>query len=204
MVTRGWQNIRGKGAAVAAVAGIGALLAGCSTIGRPESTASLGTRESGIAVTCEPNQRALVRQVLVNGTPQSQVECTSGFASAGTPGSFGPVPAAYAPSAVPVSYGYAQGPIAPVDNTRFVRAVPAREVVTSDVAPRRVSYQRVPERVVTRRTRSVQKSAIIIGSSAGVGAGIGAAAGGKKGALVGALLGGGGATLWDQMTRHRQ
>src|SRR5437764_1062793 len=109
MVTRGWQNIRGKGAAVAAVAGIGALLAGCSTIGRPESTASLGTRESGIAVTCEPNQRALVRQVLVNGTPQSQVECTSGFASAGTPGSFGAVPAADAPATVNGSWLMAHG-----------------------------------------------------------------------------------------------
>jgi hypothetical protein len=51
--------------------------------------------------------------------------------------------------------------------------------------------------------RSVKKSAIIIGSSAGVGAGVGAAVGGKKGALIGAVIGGGGATLWDQVTRRR-
>jgi hypothetical protein len=48
----------------------------------------------------------------------------------------------------------------------------------------------------------VKKSAVIIGSSAGVGAGVGAAVGGKKGALVGAVIGGGGAALWDQITRR--
>jgi hypothetical protein len=49
----------------------------------------------------------------------------------------------------------------------------------------------------------VKKSAIIIGSSAGVGAGVGAAVGGKKGALIGAAIGGGGAAVWDQVTRRR-
>ena len=49
----------------------------------------------------------------------------------------------------------------------------------------------------------MKKSAIIIGSSAGVGAGVGAAVGGKKGALIGAVVGGGGATLWDQITRRK-
>jgi hypothetical protein len=50
----------------------------------------------------------------------------------------------------------------------------------------------------------VKKSAIIIGSSAGAGAGLGAAIGGKKGAAIGAIIGGGGATLWDQFTRHKK
>jgi hypothetical protein len=49
----------------------------------------------------------------------------------------------------------------------------------------------------------VKKSAIIIGSSAGVGAGVGAAVGGKKGALIGAAIGGGGAAIWDQITRRK-
>jgi hypothetical protein len=48
----------------------------------------------------------------------------------------------------------------------------------------------------------VKKSAIIIGSSAGIGAGVGAAVSGKKGALIGAAIGGGGAAIWDQMTRR--
>ena len=52
-------------------------------------------------------------------------------------------------------------------------------------------------------TPQVKKSAIIIGSSAGVGAGVGAAVGGKKGALLGAVIGGGGATAWDQITRRK-
>ena len=35
------------------------------------------------------------------------------------------------------------------------------------------------------------------------GAGLGAVLGGKKGAAIGAIVGGGGATLWDQITRHK-
>jgi hypothetical protein len=68
------------------------------------------------------------------------------------------------------------------------------------MAPRR--YASTPVRY-GRSTRSVKKSALIIGGSAGAGAGIGAAIGGKKGALIGALLGGGGATVWDQLTRRK-
>jgi hypothetical protein len=49
----------------------------------------------------------------------------------------------------------------------------------------------------------VKKSAVIIGSSAGVGAGVGAAISGKKGALIGAAIGGGGAAVWDQITRRK-
>jgi hypothetical protein len=48
----------------------------------------------------------------------------------------------------------------------------------------------------------VKKSAVIIGSSAAVGAGVGALAKGKKGALIGAAIGGGGAAIWDQITRR--
>ena len=54
-----------------------------------------------------------------------------------------------------------------------------------------------------KKARSVKKSAVIIGSSAGVGAGVGAAVGGKKGALIGATIGGGGAAIWDQVTRRK-
>ncbi|HYT75969.1 MAG TPA: hypothetical protein VEL79_14540 [Vicinamibacterales bacterium] len=193
MATFGLQNLRQRGAVAVSVVALGALVAGCSASARPESIATTGAA----GVSCEPNQRAVVRQVVVNGAPESQFACTSvgAFAPVGTTGGYGAA-AAYQP----VSYAYTQPPI---DSARLVRTVPVREVITRDVAPRRVSYQRAPERVI-RRTRSVQKSAIIIGSSAGVGAGIGAAAGGKKGALVGALIGGGGATLWDQITRRRQ
>jgi hypothetical protein len=165
-----------------------------------------------LAVSCEPNQRAVVRQVALNGALQSQVQCetvTQGFAPVGTAAAYGApaptVPAGYgyapAPVAVPASYGYTQ-PQAPLENTRIVRTAYPQEVVTRPAA-QRVVYQPARERVVTQPKRSVKKSAVIIGSSAGVGAAIGAVAGGKKGAGIGALIGGGGAAVWDQITRRK-
>jgi hypothetical protein len=194
------QNIRQKGAAAAAVVGLGALLVGCSRDGVNAQVAAAG---APVAVSCEPNQRAVVRQVAVNGALQSQVQCEtvmpSAFAAAGTTGSFGGTPVAYAPG------GYQQvayAPVAPLDNTRMVRtAYPQEAVVTRQVAPRRAVTQRT-ERVYQPK-RSVKKSAVIIGSSAGIGAGIGAAVGGKKGAGIGALIGGGSAAVWDQITRRK-
>ena len=187
------MQIRTKGAAAAAVLGLGAMLTACSR------DAAQG---APVAVSCEPNLRAVVRQVAVNGALQSQVNCESvnGLAT--------PYASAYAPvgmsgtygGAVPVGYTtYAPDANAP---TQFVRTAYPQQVVTRSVAPqpRRVtSYQ--TERVQPKR--SVKKSAIIIGASAGAGAGIGAAVGGKKGAGIGALIGGGGAALWDQITRRK-
>src|SRR5829696_5012010 len=120
------QNIRQKSAAAAAVVGLGALLVGCSRdgVGAAPLAATAG---APLAVSCEPNQRAVVRQVAVNGAFQSQVQCETvvatpnGFApayAAGTPGAYGATPAAYAPA------GYQQvayAPVAPLDNTRIVR-----------------------------------------------------------------------------------
>jgi uncharacterized membrane protein len=86
------------------------------------------------------------------------------------------------------SFGDAR--IVPVSQPATVaRPIPARQVVYTDARP-------------VRTSRTVKKSAIIIGSSAGAGAGVGAAIGGKKGALIGAAIGGGGAALWDQLTRR--
>ena len=204
------HNIGRKGTAAAAVIGLGALLVGCSREASLNGAQLAAAAGAPLSVSCEPNQRAVVRQVAVNGTLQAQVQCSSALVSVGTSGTYGesaPVAYAPAPSAQPVSYGYAQ-PVAynvPLENTRLVRTSYPPQVVTREVAPRQVtSYQRAPERVVVRQPkRSVKKSAIIIGSSAGVGAGIGAAVGGKKGAGIGALLGGGGAALWDQITRRK-
>ena len=199
------HNIGRKGAAAAAVLGLGALLVGCSRE-TALNGAPLAANASGapLAVACEPNQRAIVRQTAVNGALQSQVQCESvaEVGAIGTTGYAAAAPVAYRPGFQPVSYTQP----APLENTRIVRTAYPREVVTREVAPRRVTnYQPAPERVVVRQPkRSVQKSAIIIGSSAGVGAGIGAAVGGKKGAGIGALLGGGGAAVWDQITRRKQ
>ena len=65
---------------------------------------------------------------------------------------------------------------------------------------RRVTTQRVSSE--TRPQRSWQKSALLIGGSAGTGAGVGALIGGKKGALAGAAIGGGAAAIYDQVKRH--
>jgi hypothetical protein len=202
------HTIRRKGAAAAAIVGLGAFaVTGCSR-DAALSSAQLTAAALGapVSVACEPQQRAVVRQVVVNGALQSQVQCESmagsAFAPAGTTGSFAgtlPVSYAQAPMAQPVAY------TVPLENTRLVQTAYPQPVVTREVAPRVVRYQPAQERVVVRQPkRSVTKSAIIIGSSAGVGAGIGAAVGGKKGAGIGALLGGGGAAVWDQITRRKQ
>jgi hypothetical protein len=188
------------GRAAGAALGLGALLVtvGCGTRDAASVSAqTLGATPAGlpVVVTCEPHQRTLVRPVVVNGASVSQVECVAAGQVSTT-----------------VAYG-AQAP-APVVQTQQgfvpVRASTpvysdfgdARVVPVSQPAPaRQVVYQE--RRVPVKQTRSVKKSAIIIGSSAGVGAGVGAAVGGKKGALIGAAIGGGGAAIWDQITRRK-
>ena len=65
------------------------------------------------------------------------------------------------------------------------------------------SSRRDPARRVRgEAARSWQKSALLIGGSAGAGAGVGALMGGKKGALAGAAIGGGAAAIYDQVKRH--
>src|SRR5205809_936076 len=149
------QNTRRFGI-TAALAGLGALLAGCASQTAP------------LALACEPNQRALVRQVTVNGVAQPQLECSSAPAAAFG----GVVPAAYttAPTAMPV--GYYPQPQPAIADAQFVRAAYQPAVITRPVASR-VAYQPAARRVAVRPKRSVAKSAVIVGSSAGVGAGIG-------------------------------
>ncbi len=151
-----------------------------------------------VVVSCEPHQRTLVRPVVVNGATVSQVECVAADAQAAA--AYAQPVAQYAAPVyaqpAPVRYSaprqvvYDDG----LEDARVVRTSTARPVQT-----RRVVYQE-PE---VRKTRSVKKSAVIIGSSAAVGAGIGALAKGKKGALIGAAIGGGGAAVWDQITRRK-
>ena len=195
------HSIRSRSTTAAAPSGASALLlVGCGSRDFGDTRAqAMGSGGVPTAVSCEPNQRALVRPAVINGTTVSQVECVSGQYAAAPVA----VPAAYQPAVpapTPVSYTVpAQQPFVPLDNTRVV---PVQQYpAAAPVAPRRVVYQRAPERVV-RDTRSVKKSAVIIGSSAAGGAGLGALLGGKKGAAIGAIVGGGGATLWDQITRH--
>ncbi len=184
--------------------GCGAAQNGVASAAQPVAAAQPGTP---VVVSCEPNQRTLVRPTVINGVALSQVECVSAGEVAIAANQV--VPSA---AAVPVSH------LAPVPGTAAPRSaewgdtrIVQPEAASHPVAARPVRTQQVvyddeiderPVRVVKPR-RSVKKSAIIIGSSAGVGASVGAAVGGKKGALIGAVVGGGGATLWDQVTRRK-
>jgi hypothetical protein len=191
-------------AALAATVGCGVQPAGNSVsaqplAGQPAVASAAQPAGSPVVVSCEPHQRTLVRPVVVNGAQLSQVECiTNGDLPVAQPVQY-VAPVTYRaarPAAVPV------GPVV-YDEAGDARVVStARPVSTARAIPtRQVVYR---DEVPVRPKRSVAKSAVIIGSSAGAGAGVGALIGGKKGALIGAAVGGGGATLWDQVTRRQK
>ena len=152
----------------------------------------LGAATAGnqqMLVNCGPYQRTLVRTTYLNGQPVASVDC---------------VPAEdAATAAVAAPAGYAVQQYAPAAAQRVVyTSAPAPRVVRT-VAPARTVTQ--TQRVYTERrpVRSKTKSAVIIGTTAAAGAGVGALIGGKKGAIIGAVAGGGGAAVWDQVTRRR-
>jgi hypothetical protein len=178
----------------AALLGIGALaVTGCSSgtpVAAAPSTAIAAAAPGAtpIAVNCGPGQQALIRPSLLAGQAISQVDC---------------VPVTGMPGAATVGYpGVAGAPMAAAyyDAPRMVEAPVVYRPAARPVSYRTASAPRVVQR---RPVRSVAKSAIIIGSSAGVGAGVGGAVKGKKGALIGAAIGGGAATIWDQITRRK-
>jgi hypothetical protein len=106
-----------------------------------------------------------------------------------TPGAVAPL--AYAPYQAVPAYQAAPYPVQTQYVTeRAVAQAPARRVVTQRSSETRPAQ------------RSWQKSALLIGGSAGTGAGVGALVGGKKGALAGAAIGGGAAAIYDQVKRH--
>lgn len=175
--------------------GCGAAQNAAGVRGQEPANAQAG---ASVVVSCEPHQRALVRPVVVNGAAVSHVECvapdrqTAAYAQ----------PQAATPQTIPTRYSYA----APRTRAAYTELAPARviPVRTETIArPVRTSQVVYDEPVRVRRDRSVKKSAVIIGSSAAVGAGVGALTKGRKGALIGAAIGGGGAAIWDQLTRRR-
>jgi len=162
-------------------------------------------------VNCGPGQQALIRPSIVNGQAVSQVDCV---AVATAPVGYAQAPYGAAPIqalAQPVAYPQAVGAVQPAptyvsypaEAPVVVAPAAARPASTARRTAYRTSGDYVEYQPARRKSgRSWQKSAVIIGSTAGIGAGVGAATGGKKGALIGAAIGGGGAAIWDQVTRR--
>ena len=98
----------------------------------------------------------------------------------------------------------ATAPVSPTtpSGVHRIDSAPAATALTPAPATSRTVAADTSPRYVTK-TRSKKKSAVIIGSSAGVGAAIGALAGGGKGAAIGALAGGAGGLIYDRTTAKK-
>jgi hypothetical protein len=138
---------------------------------------------------CAPNQQATMARVLVNGQELMTLACVErvndGMAYYQPAQPMMAAPMAYAQ---PVSYVPVQPAPAPAPRP----------------AARRVTYREQGDTVryePDAKKRSIAKTAMIIGGSAGAGAGVGAIAGGKKGALIGAAIGGGAASIYEATKR---
>ena len=141
---------------------------------------STATTASPTLVQCEPTQEAVLQRSIVANREVAQVTCVTRT-----------VPAA---AGVPY-YGQPMGYAQPVS---YVQPDIVQRPAVQTVRPR-------AQRTVVRETapkRSWQKTALVIGGSAGAGAGVGALAGGKKGALIGAAVGGGAASIYEAMKRR--
>jgi hypothetical protein len=180
-------NLRPSHVASAAVLiGLGAILLFWAPWTARANTA---LQTSNVAVNCESRQQAVVRQTIVSGELQVNIQCVNSTAlqPAGFVDEYGrPLPAtANGVGMVPAVYSTQPVAAAPYAPRSVVRQAP-RTISTSTSRP---------------AGRSWQKTALVIGGSAGAGAGVGGLIGGKKGALIGAAIGGGSATLFEAIKR---
>ncbi len=164
------------------------------------ASGNTATQPATVAVNCEPNQQAVVRQTMVNGEMHVNIQCVGaggpqqvvytdqyGRPLPVMPNGIGPTPVTYAPQPA-----YAPAPVYAAQPVYASQPV-ARTTVRSE---QRVVSERVPQ-----KKRSWQKAALLIGGSAGTGAGVGGLVAGKKGALVGAAIGGGAASIYEGVKR---
>jgi hypothetical protein len=158
-----------------------------SSRGSIGTSPAFGLSDQGaVIVSCDAGQRAVVRPARAGDNSVSRVDCLT----ADGMGTTDSLSSGYV-SSEPLTTGA-------VGDARLVRASYPTTMIREEQPVRRTV-----SRPTVRRTRTWQKSAMIIGGTAGAGAGIGAIVGGKKGALLGAAIGGGAATVYDQMTRRR-
>lgn len=181
------------GALVAVLAGVAA----CAPASQNAQPATMA-QSAPVLLSCPAGLQPLLRQAIVNGAAVPQVECVTAPVAG--------VAAAPAMQYVPAQV-QAQAPVyaAPSYTPAPVVHAPAPVPAAYDPPVRRTSARRAvydDDVVEYKKPRSWKKSAVIIGSAAGVGAGVGGATKGKKGALIGAAIGGGAAAIWDQVTRR--
>jgi hypothetical protein len=178
-------------------------LAGAVTVGAMLVSYNLGERQvfSRSMTPSMPTQMMLVGPDGV-ARPYLVQAGQAAFGQPFTGQSYGWSPYSTATTGAMVPYAYQAYPAQQPQGAYPVQTqyVTAERAVTRPTV-RRVSTQRSVSSEVEPR-RSWQKSALLIGGSAGAGAGLGAAMGGKKGALAGAAIGGGAAAIYDQMKRH--
>ena len=149
--------------------------------------------DAGVAVECEPGQRAVVR---ASAGAAPSVSCVSEArpvaARAALPDT------AYAPMATATPVGGGLVTVSDGGDRPY-----ARPAVLTGPTEVYVPRTRTVSREVEAPKRTVKKSVAIIAGSTAVGAVAGGLVKGKKGAVVGGLLGGGAATVWDQVTRRQ-
>jgi hypothetical protein len=151
-----------------------------------------------VAVNCEPNQQAIVRQTIVDGETHVNIQCVGagGQQSVVYTDQYGrplPVMPVGVVASTPAVYT-AQPAYAPAYAAQPVYAPPVTR--STAASQRRVVSERAPQ-----KKRSWQKTALLIGGSAGTGAGVGGLVAGRKGALVGAAIGGGAASIYEGVKR---
>ena len=149
--------------------------------------------------------RGPATQAAPNGSPAVAPNGT-----AGAPNGITVTPAAIATAPQVVYVDQFGRPLTVAPATQVAPLVPAVEpaYIASPqpqpyVRPVSTVRERSAPRVVrvSEHRRSWQKSALIIGGSAGTGAGIGGLIAGGKGAAIGAAIGGGGAALYEAVKR---
>jgi hypothetical protein len=174
-------------------------VAGALAVGAVLVSYNLGARNSFSGQTTAPTTQMLVGPDGI-ARPYLVQAGQTGFGQAmpGQPYGWSPYSTTTPGAVAPLGYAgypaYQQQAPYPVQ-TQYVT-----ERAVAQAPVRRVSTQRVVSDGQPRRTW--QKSALLIGGSAGAGAGVGALVGGKKGALAGAAIGGGAAAIFDQVKRH--
>ena len=169
--------------------------AGALAVGALLMSYELGERRALAGVTVPTTQMVMGPDGVARPYLMQAGQNGYGQSLAGQPYGWSPYATTMSP-AVGMPYAYSQGPYAPA-HPQYV----TERVVTERPVVRRASTRRVVSSE-TRPRRTWQKSALLIGGSAGAGAGLGALMGGKKGALAGAAIGGGAAAIYDQVKRR--